>query len=115
MLFRSCADQRSVVDYTKGSQTESSFACLDAEPDPSFVLERNNETHQTLLGGQGEMQLNIIKSKLKDKFGVDVEAVPRKIAYRETIKGTSDVQGKYKKQSEHFFRKIFKGTGMLSR
>ena len=45
------------------------------------------------------MQLNIIKSKLKDKFGVDVEAVPRKIAYRETIKGTSDVQGKHKKQS----------------
>lgn len=69
------------------------------EEDPSFVLERNNETHQTLLGGQGEMQLNIIKSKLKDKFGVDVEAVPRKIAYKETIKGTSDVQGKHKKQS----------------
>ena len=69
------------------------------EEDPSFVLERNNETHQTLLGGQGEMQLNIIKAKLKDKFGADVDTVPQKIAYRETIKGTSDVQGKHKKQT----------------
>ncbi len=69
------------------------------EEDPSFRLERNIETHQTLLGGQGEIQLNIITSKLKDKFGVDVVTVPQKIAYRETIKGTSDVQGKHKKQS----------------
>lgn len=69
------------------------------EEDPSFVVERNNETHQTLLGGQGEMQLNIIMAKLKDRFGVEVKTVPQKIAYRETIKGTSDVQGKHKKQS----------------
>ena len=69
------------------------------EEDPSFVLERNVETHQTLLGGQGEIQLNIITAKLKDKFGVDVVTVPQKIAYRETIKGSSDVQGKHKKQS----------------
>lgn len=69
------------------------------EEDPSFALERNIETHQTLLGGQGEQQLNIITSKLKDKFGVEVHVLPQKIAYRETIKGTSDVQGKHKKQS----------------
>ena len=42
---------------------------------------------------------NIMKDKLKDKFGVDVNTVPQKIAYRETIKGTSDVQGKHKKQT----------------
>jgi elongation factor G len=69
------------------------------EEDPSFVLERNNETHQTLLGGQGEIQLNIITAKLKDKYGVDVVTVPQKIPYRETIKGNSDVQGKHKKQT----------------
>lgn len=69
------------------------------EEDPSFVVERNDETHQTLLGGQGEMQLNIIRAKLKDRFGVEVKIVPQKIAYRETIKGNSDVQGKHKKQS----------------
>lgn len=69
------------------------------EEDPSFIVERNAETHQTLLGGQGDIQLSIILAKLKDRFGVDVRTVPQKIAYRETIKGTSDVQGKHKKQS----------------
>ncbi|MEE0514731.1 MAG: elongation factor G [Emergencia sp.] len=69
------------------------------EEDPSFVVERNPETHQTLLGGQGDIQLGIIMAKLKDRFGVNVKVVPQKIAYRETIKGSSDVQGKHKKQS----------------
>jgi elongation factor G len=69
------------------------------EEDPSFVVERNAETHQTLLGGQGDMQLNIIMAKLKDRFGVSVKTIPQKIAYRETIKGSADVQGKHKKQS----------------
>lgn len=69
------------------------------EEDPSFVLERNVETHQTLLGGQGEIQLGIIVAKLKEKFATEVAYVDQKIAYRETIKGSSDVQGKHKKQS----------------
>ncbi len=69
------------------------------EEDPSFVIERNTETRQTLMGGQGDIQLGIISSKLKDRFGVSIKTVPQKIAYRETIKGTSDVQGKHKKQS----------------
>lgn len=69
------------------------------EEDPSFVIERNVETHQTLLGGQGEIQLGVIMAKLKDRFGVEVKTVPQKIPYRETIRGTSDVQGKHKKQS----------------
>lgn len=69
------------------------------EEDPSFVIERNNETRQTLLGGQGEIQLGVITAKLKDRFGVEVKTLPQRIPYRETIRGTSDVQGKYKKQS----------------
>ena len=69
------------------------------EEDPSFVLVRNVETHQSLLGGQGDLQIGIIKEKLKKNYGIDVVTVPQKIAYRETIKGTSDVQGKHKKQS----------------
>jgi len=69
------------------------------EEDPSLAIDRNAETHQTLIGGQGDIQLGIIMSKLKDRFGVSVKTVPQKIAYRETIKGTSDVQGKHKKQS----------------
>ena len=67
--------------------------------DPSIAVERNAETHQTLIGGQGDIQLGILMSKLKDRFGVNVKTVPQRIAYRETIKGQSEVQGKHKKQS----------------
>ncbi|NLY81337.1 MAG: elongation factor G [Clostridiales bacterium] len=69
------------------------------EGDPTFVLQRNAETHQSLLGGQGDIQITVIRAKLKEMYGVEVTVVPQKIAYRETIKGNSDVQGKHKKQS----------------
>ena len=69
------------------------------EEDPSFVVRQDTETKQMLLGTQGEMQLGVIISKLKERFNVEVVTSPRKIAYRETIKGHSDVQGKHKKQS----------------
>jgi len=69
------------------------------EEDPTFVLERNKETKQLLIGGQGNMQLAVITDKLKNTFDVDIVLSNPKIAYRETIKGTSSVQGKHKKQS----------------
>lgn len=69
------------------------------EEDPTFVTERNSETKQLLIGGQGNMQLTVIVDKLKNTFGVDVELADPKVAYRETIKGTASVHGKHKKQS----------------
>ncbi|MEW9122100.1 MAG: elongation factor G [Thermotaleaceae bacterium] len=69
------------------------------EEDPTFVVIRNAETKQTLIGGQGDMHINVITNKLKHKFGVDVQLVDPRIPYRETIKGRSEVQGKHKKQS----------------
>ena len=69
------------------------------EEDPSFVSERNSETKQYLIGGQGNVQLQIVLDKLKNVYGVETNIVPLRIAYRETIKGKSDVQGKHKKQS----------------
>lgn len=69
------------------------------EEDPSFLVTRNKETRQTLVGGQGDMHIAVITSKLKEKFGVKVSIIEQKIPYRETIKGTSSVQGKHKKQS----------------
>ena len=69
------------------------------EEDPTFITERNSETKQLLIGGQGNMQLTVIVDKLKNTFGVDVELADPKVAYRETIKGTASVQGKHKKQS----------------
>ncbi|MCQ2560632.1 MAG: elongation factor G [Clostridia bacterium] len=69
------------------------------EEDPSFSVIRNVETHQELLGTQGDIQAGIIMAKLKERYGAEVVTVPQKVAYRETIKGTSDVQGKHKKQT----------------
>lgn len=69
------------------------------EEDPTFVVERNNETKQLLIGGQGNVQLAVIVNKLKNDFGVEVNLKDPKIAFRETIKGTASVQGKHKKQS----------------
>ncbi len=86
------------ADKGADDKLSTGFARL-TEEDPTLVLHRNVETRQTLVGGQGEIQINIALSKLKDKYGVAVKVVPQKIAYRETIKGTSDVQGKHKKQS----------------
>ena len=86
------------ADKGADDKLSTGFARL-TEEDPTLALVRNKETRQTLIGGQGESQLNIALSKLKTKYGVSVNVVPQKIAYRETIKGTSDVQGKHKKQS----------------
>ncbi len=69
------------------------------EEDPSFSINRNKETHQLIIGGQGVMHLSVIINKLKEMFDVEVEMVPQRIAYRETIKGIATVQGKHKKQS----------------
>lgn len=69
------------------------------DEDPTFVVQRNAETKQLLIGGQGNMQLAVIVDKLKNAFGVEVNLTNPKIAYRETIKGTASVQGKHKKQS----------------
>lgn len=69
------------------------------EEDPTFTLQRNSETKQLLIGGQGNMQLAVITDKLKNNFGVDIVLSNPRIAYRETIKGNSSVQGKHKKQS----------------
>jgi len=69
------------------------------EEDPTFTVERNTETKQLLIGGQGNMQLTVITNKMKNGFGVEVDLSDPKIAYRETIKGSAQVQGKHKKQS----------------
>lgn len=69
------------------------------EEDPTFKDDRNTETHQQILSGLGNVQLEVIMDKLRDNYGVNTEVVDYKIPYRETIKGNSDVQGKHKKQS----------------
>jgi elongation factor G len=76
----------------------SSFAKL-IEEDPSLNLTRNAETKEILLSGVGSVHIEATAEKLKRKFGVEVNLKPPKVPYRETIKGTVKVQGKYKRQS----------------
>lgn len=69
------------------------------EEDPTFTIERNAETKELVIGGHGNIQLAVLANKLKNNFKVEVDLTNPKVAYRETIRGKSDVQGKHKKQS----------------
>ncbi|WP_068268595.1 elongation factor G [Caviibacter abscessus] len=69
------------------------------DEDSSFYWRRDQETGQTILGVQGDIHANTIINKLSKKYSVKVIATDLKVPYKETIKGVSDVQGKYKKQS----------------
>ncbi len=70
-----------------------------AEEDKGFIVRKNHETGETLVCGQGEVQLEIIKRKLKSKFGADAEFSTPTVAYRESITGRAEAEGKHKKQS----------------
>jgi len=67
--------------------------------DPTFSHKVFPDLRQTILYGQGEMHFDVMISRLKKRFGVDVELEKPRIPYRETIKGKAEVQGKFKKQT----------------
>jgi elongation factor G len=69
------------------------------DEDPALRLERNAETHQTLLWGMGETHLGIALERLHRKLGVEVETEEVQVAYRETITAPAEAEGKYKKQT----------------
>jgi elongation factor G len=69
------------------------------EEDPTVLIERDPNTSQLLISGNGELHVRIITERLKKRYNVDVDLKPPKISYLETIKGRSDVQGRHKKQT----------------
>jgi len=70
-----------------------------SDEDLSFINEWNKETKETLVGGQGTKQLNVIQNRLQNDFDVHVTFETPRVAYRETITKIASVQGKHKKQS----------------
>ena len=69
------------------------------EEDPTFTVVNNAETHQTVISGAGDIQIDILCAKLKSRFGVDSELSAPRVAYREKIRSTVRKQGRYKKQT----------------
>ena len=69
------------------------------EEDPTFTVTNNSETHQMVLAGAGDMQIDVLVSKLKSRFNVEAELKPVRVAYREKIRKTVQKQGRHKKQT----------------
>jgi elongation factor G len=69
------------------------------EEDQALHVRRDDETHQTLLSGMGETHLAMVTERLARKFGVEVEVEDVRVPYRETITGSAEAEGKYKKQT----------------
>lgn len=69
------------------------------EEDISFNLVNNAETHQMVISGAGDIQVDVLCAKLKSRFAVETELKPARVAYREKIKGRVEAHGRHKKQS----------------
>ena len=69
------------------------------EEDPSAKIEKNEETAETIISGQGEQHLEVLRNKLLSKFGATANFTDPKIAYRESIRKEIDVEGRHKKQT----------------
>lgn len=110
-------DEKSVIEYpavvlppplvsfslypkSKGDEDKlnTSLAKL-IEEDPSIRYQRDEQTKEFIISGMGQIHIEVLVSRMKRKFGVDVELREPKVPYKETIKGKTKVQGKYKKQS----------------
>jgi len=100
MNFPKAVCSMAVIPQAKGDEEKISQALNKLkEEDPVFEMSRDKENAEIIISGLGETHINIIASKIKSKFGVDVVLDLPKVPYKEAIKGFADVQGKHKKQS----------------
>lgn len=89
-----------VEPKTKSDQEKMGIALQRlAEEDPTFRIHTDDETGQTIMSGMGELHLEILVDRMKREFNVEANVGEPQVAFRETIKGTAEVQGKHAKQS----------------
>ena len=89
-----------VEPKTKADQEKMGIALQRlAEEDPTFRVHTDEETGQTIMSGMGELHLDILIDRMKREFNVEANIGAPQVAFRESIKGTSEVQGKHAKQS----------------
>jgi elongation factor G len=101
MVFPDSVIRQAVEPKSKADQEKMGLALsrLAAE-DPSFRVQTDEESGQTIIGGQGELHLEIIVDRMKREFGVEANVGKPQVAYRETIrKSVSEVEGKFVRQS----------------
>ncbi len=89
-----------VEPKTKADQEKMGVALQKlAEEDPTFRVETDEETNQTLISGMGELHLDVIIDRMKREFKVEANIGQPQVSYRETIRQTAEAQHKYAKQS----------------
>ncbi len=100
MTFAEPVIQLAVEPATKADQEKMVNALVKfAEEDPTFKTYTDRENNQTIIAGMGELHLDIIVDRMKREFGVNANIGNPQVAYRETIKTSCEVEGKYIKQS----------------
>ena len=89
-----------VTPKTQGDDEKLStmLSRMSAE-DPTFIVKREAETKETIISGMGELHINVILDRIQDRFNVGANTASPKIPYRETIRSSSEQQGRYKKQT----------------
>ncbi|MFQ5521514.1 MAG: elongation factor G, partial [Candidatus Methylomirabilia bacterium] len=85
---------------TRGDEDKISNALARiSEEDPTLRYHYDSETKQLLASGVGQLHVEVVVERMKRKYNVDVNLLPPRIPYKETVKGRAEVQGKYKKQT----------------
>ena len=91
---------RAIAPKTRGQDEKVGSGLIRLnEEDPAFSVVNNAETHQVVVSGAGDIQIDVLVSKLKSRFGVDAELDTPRVAYREKIRKQVRKQGRHKKQT----------------
>ncbi len=100
IVFPEPAISFAIQPKSRGDEDKISTALQRmAEEDPTLHHHYDPETKQLLVSGMGQLHVEVVVERMKRKYNVDVSLLPPRIPYKETVKGRSEVQGKYKKQT----------------